>query len=161
MTTISKLPLLYDFTTLLPLKDEQHTALVQVAGKALVEEDSEEGETTIYAVDPGSFWGLGATFEDAWADFYKNLKVILEDLAAESESPVDFRASVDRLLAMAHQGLQEDWEFAAEARRNGESAVTHDLPIQESYLPRGIQVVFKALGRETSEATPSQPKLAA
>lgn len=160
MTKIGTLPLLYDFTTPLPLKDSQYIALVQVAGKALVEEDPEEGETSIYAIEPGGFWGIGTVFEEAWSDFYRNLKVILNDLAAESESPIDFRASLDRLLASAHQGLQEDWEAAAEARRKGESTVTHNLRIQESYLPRGIQVVFE-VQEETTEMTPSQPKLAA
>ncbi len=80
-------PLLYDFTEVLSLGDGHCKAWVQVAGKALVEVDQEEGETSIIGIYPGGFWGLGATFEEAWPVFYENLKTILSDLAAEADGP--------------------------------------------------------------------------
>lgn len=162
MLNSNSLPLLYDFTKALRLGDGQHEALVQVSGKALVEVDPDEGETSIIAVDPGGFWGLGTTFEEAWSEFYDNLKTILFDLAAEAEEPMTFRQEVDRLLVAAHQGLQDDWQAAAEARKSGEIKTSYGLPIREDYGKRGIQMVIRSSDPE-KQATdePQRPQIAA
>ncbi len=163
MAMIGNLPLLYDFNTPLLLKSGRHIALVQVSGKALVEPDSEAGETTIYGIDPGGFWGLGETFEDAWANFYDTLQSSLSDLAVEAEDPEAFCKEVRRLLAPAHQGLQDDWQAAAEARRNGE-VETHGLPVNEDYGERGVHFEFVEIPKDKQKqsAAPTQrPQIAA
>lgn len=161
MAITSTLPLLYEFTRTLRLGDGQYNVTVQVAGQALVEDDPEGNETSIMAVNPGGFWGLGSSFETAWPEFYANLKTILADLAAEAMSPAAFRKSVDELLAAAHDGLHRDWEAAAEARRKGKTSASHGLPVQEQYGPRGIQMVFVPVEEDALDDAPLRPKIAA
>lgn len=161
MEKTNTLPLLYDFTEAVLLADQKHVALIKVAGKALVEEDPSDRETSIMAINPGGFWGLGESFEEAWPKFYDTLKSIFSDLASSSDTPAAFEKQVKTLLAPAHTGLQEDWRNAETARKNGD-VEAHGLPINEDYGKRGIEISFLSVQPEIqADSLTRSPQIAA
>lgn len=97
------------------VKGNRFLASVQARGRALMV--NEDGEWTMYGVQPGSFAESGETFEEARLLFRQTFREILYDLAEDYPGFQSFKAETERILGEVNDPMRERWDSAVERIR--------------------------------------------
>jgi len=97
------------------VKGNRFLACVQARGRALMV--NEDGEWTMYGVQPGSFAESGETFEEARLLFRQTFREILYDLAEDSPDFQSFKVETERILGEVNDPMRERWDSAVERIR--------------------------------------------
>jgi hypothetical protein len=141
VATVASYPLLFQFKDQLAVPG--HLVEVVARGRVLAMQETEGW--WFYGVTPGSLAESGSTSAEAFAAFRKGFSEVLQDIASSVTNVQDFEAAA-REFFTPNRPLQEDWETAVQAVRQG-LLKFGDLPRQPADTPIGVEV--RAIGRST------------
>ena len=113
-------------------------------------EDGSEGDVWIYGVQPGDLSAGGEHFGEAHADFRQSFTTVLYDIADNSLTKEDFRASVKSFFNQVNKPVAEAWLKAVEAgRAEGRAfALKRNVPIGSADTPTSLQISFEVKANE-------------
>jgi|SRR5436305_3832803 len=112
---MTRYPLLFGFRDL--IAGNGFIAGVALNGRALLV-DEEDG-FWMYGVNPGALAAGGATAAEALAEFRKDYRLVLFDIATEAPSFEDFERGVSTFFNAVNEPTAAEWEEAVAEVRSG------------------------------------------
>ncbi len=139
-TTMTEFPLLFTFRGL--VAGNGFVAAVEACGRALLVRESEE-DWWFYGVEPGGIGEGGKTANEAHLAFNSSINGVLADVAEETPSFKDFKATAESFFGEIDRTDEARWAQARAALRSG-------APLEEPFVQQ--------LRRETRE-TPCEVRI--
>lgn len=93
-------------------------AHVLIRGRCLLEETDPEF-CTVFGVNPGAVAGDGASKSEAYHDFMERMRLVVFEIAGESETFAEFKAQVEELVNATNGPNEHLWREAVELVRSG------------------------------------------
>lgn len=126
-------PLLFAFPDV--IVGQGFVARVEVRGRAILSVEP-DGDTWIYAVQPGSVAGGGKDWAMACREFKQSYLSVLFDIAAEATTYESFSAQVREFFETVNRPNATAWDAALSAVRDGTTSLEGFPSVKaESFVP--------------------------
>jgi hypothetical protein len=120
-------PLYFTFKDVVKCGDS--TSLVLAKGRVLM--TLEEDEWWLYGVQPGGMAGYGRSQAEAFIDFRKGFKEILEGIASDATSPQEFERVARGFFCAIDKEDERIWEESRQQLRSGNQHPPADLDLKK------------------------------